>query len=82
MELTINTYRRAPELVADSAWFKSSYSNDSGGSCVEIADLTSSVAVRDSKDKKGPALVVSLAAWSSFVDLVQSGALDHGLMDN
>lgn len=43
----------------ESAWFKSSYSNDSGGNCVEVADLIPTqtlVAVRDSKLPHGPAL--------------------------
>ena len=38
---------------------------------MEIADLTSQVGVRDSKDKTGPALVVPAAAWSSFVGMVK-----------
>ncbi|MEW2634672.1 DUF397 domain-containing protein [Streptomyces sp. NPDC048389] len=57
----------APDVAEESAWFKSSYSNDSGGSCVEIADLTAQVGIRDSKDKQGPALVVPAGAWTSFV---------------
>ncbi|MEU1629339.1 DUF397 domain-containing protein [Streptomyces sp. NPDC020096] len=71
----------APDVAEESAWFKSSYSNDTGGSCVEIADLTSQVGIRDSKDKTGPALVVPTAAWSSFVDLVCSGDIDFGVVD-
>ncbi|MGH8571011.1 MAG: DUF397 domain-containing protein, partial [Gammaproteobacteria bacterium] len=39
-------------------WRKSSYSNGSGGACVEVADLNhGSRAVRDSKDPTGPALM-------------------------
>ncbi|WP_411142331.1 DUF397 domain-containing protein [Streptomyces sp. x-80] len=63
-------------MAEESAWFKSSHSNDTGGSCVEIADLTSQVAIRDSKNKSGPALVVPTAAWASFVGLVCSGSVD------
>ncbi|MGW5732901.1 MULTISPECIES: DUF397 domain-containing protein [Streptomyces] len=62
----------ALDVAPESAWHKSSYSNDSGGSCVEIAELAHEVGVRDSKDKSGPALVVTAAAWSSFVGLVRS----------
>lgn len=58
----------ALDVAEGSAWFKSSCSNDSGGACVEIADLTSQVGIRDSKNKTGPAL----AAWSSFVGAVQA----------
>ncbi|MFI7095442.1 DUF397 domain-containing protein [Streptomyces lydicus] len=71
MEVAINIIT-APNAAPESAWFKSSYSNDTGGSCVEVADLTSHVGIRDSKDKSGPSLVVPAAAWSSFVGLVRS----------
>lgn len=50
-----------------SEWFKSSYSNDQGGACVEVASCPSAVHVRDSKDKAGPTLAFSPAAWSAFV---------------
>ncbi|MEU9338197.1 DUF397 domain-containing protein [Streptomyces sp. NPDC048290] len=66
--------RTARDLAARAArwqWRKSSYSNDSGGNCLEIAHRDSSVGIRDSKYPKGPALVVSTAAWSSFVPLVR-----------
>lgn len=67
MEVAINTYITARDVAEESAWFKSSYSNDTGGACVEIADLTQQVGIRDSKDKEGPALVVPLASWREFV---------------
>ncbi|WP_447032640.1 DUF397 domain-containing protein [Streptomyces hypolithicus] len=60
-------------MAEESAWFKSSYSNDTGGSCVEIADLTSQVGIRDSKDKQGPALVVPRASWHTFVNSARVG---------
>jgi hypothetical protein len=47
-------------------WRKSSYSAKIEG-CVEVASLTDAVAVRDSKDPDGPALVVSPAAFARFV---------------
>ncbi|GGZ45081.1 hypothetical protein GCM10010387_44480 [Streptomyces inusitatus] len=53
--------------VPESAWFKSSYSGDTGNNCVEVAALAGRVGVRDSKVRSGPALVVPSAAWSSFV---------------
>ncbi|MFF3159096.1 DUF397 domain-containing protein [Streptomyces sp. NPDC057910] len=76
MEIAINTKITAPDVADESAWFKSSYSNDSGGNCIEIADLTGRVGIRDSKDKTGPALVVPAAAWSSFVGLARSGSTE------
>lgn len=72
MEVAINTHILAPDVAPEEAWFKSSYSNDTGGSCVEIADLTTQVGIRDSKDKQGPALLVPTASWTSFIDVVRT----------
>ncbi|MEU9480740.1 DUF397 domain-containing protein [Streptomyces sp. NPDC048191] len=68
-------------MAPESAWFKSSYSNDTGGNCIEIADRTTEVGIRDSKKKTGPALVVPATAWSSFISLVRSGDVDFGVVD-
>lgn len=52
----------------ESAWFKSSYSNDHGGNCVEGAHLRGGVmAVRDSKQPEGPAFTFQADAWTAFV---------------
>jgi hypothetical protein len=58
-----------------TVWRKSRRSNGSG-ECVEVAPLDEGqrVAVRDSKDPAGPALVVSPAEWRSFVARVKAGA--------
>ncbi|MET7888765.1 DUF397 domain-containing protein [Streptomyces avermitilis] len=67
----------APDVAEESAWFKSSYSNDTGGSCVEIAPLKDrQVGIRDSKDKQGPALVVPTSSWAAFLTVVQSGEFE------
>ena len=48
-------------------WRTSSYSGDTGGSCVEIAEVPSStVAVRDSKNPTGPILILRPAASLSW----------------
>ncbi|MBY8887271.1 DUF397 domain-containing protein [Streptomyces sp. PTM05] len=70
----------APQVAPEGAWFKSSYSGGGGNNCVEVADLTAAVGIRDSKDKAGPALVVSPKAWASFIDLVRSGEADFSLV--
>jgi hypothetical protein len=58
-----------PEL-AGAGWFKSSYSGN-GTNCVEAADLTRTrrrvVAVRDSKNPGGPALLFSAEAFAAFI---------------
>ncbi|WP_110946113.1 DUF397 domain-containing protein [Streptomyces avicenniae] len=57
-------------------WRKSSYSNQDGGACVEVATNQShAVPVRDSKDRCGPVLVVPSVGWSSFVSAVRAGGL-------
>jgi hypothetical protein len=51
-----------------AAWRKSSYSNQEGGNCVEVADgFPGVVPVRDSKDPHGPALVFPAASWTAFI---------------
>ncbi|MEH1013073.1 DUF397 domain-containing protein [Micromonospora sp. CPCC 206060] len=48
-------------------WHKSSHSG-ADGSCVEVAgNLPGLVAVRDSKDPAGPALVFDRPHWAVFV---------------
>jgi hypothetical protein len=48
-------------------WRKSSYSGTNGGNCVEVArNLPGVIAVRDSKDPGGPALVFTPADWEAF----------------
>ncbi|MGI5250474.1 DUF397 domain-containing protein [Actinacidiphila glaucinigra] len=48
-------------------WFTSSYSDDQGGNCVEVATTPQRVHVRDSKDPDGPALSFTPAAWAEFL---------------
>ena len=48
-------------------WRKSSYSGTNGGNCVEVArNLPGLIAVRDSKNPGGPALVFTPAVWEAF----------------
>jgi Domain of unknown function (DUF397) len=54
-------------MTANLAWFKSSYSGDNGGACIEIAACPETIHVRDSKDKSGPTLAFTPEAWSAFV---------------
>ncbi|MFC9746900.1 DUF397 domain-containing protein [Streptomyces niveus] len=60
-------------------WRKSSYSNSSGGECVEVSDdLAAVVPVRDSKNPHGPVLAFGASGWVSFVSAVKSGELREG----
>jgi hypothetical protein len=55
-------------------WRKSSYSNQEGGNCVEVADgFPGVVPVRDSKDLQRPALVFPATSWAAFIGELKAG---------
>ena len=72
---------RAPDL-SRATWRKSSYSNGSGGSCVEFAVLSRAagdrhdIAVRDSKDPQGPALTFTARQWRDLTAAIKAHELD------
>ncbi|GHJ29404.1 hypothetical protein TPA0910_38370 [Streptomyces hygroscopicus subsp. sporocinereus] len=62
----------APDL-STATWRKSSYSNNDGGICVEVADnLPGIVPVRDSKNPDGPVLIFPNDSWSTFIATLKS----------
>ncbi|BCJ38355.1 hypothetical protein Athai_58580 [Actinocatenispora thailandica] len=64
----------SPDL-SRARWRKSTRSGNSGN-CVEVAgNVPGIVAVRDSKDPHGPALVVVPAAFAAFAAAVKSANL-------
>jgi hypothetical protein len=64
----------SPDL-ASARWVKSSYS-ENGANCVEIARGATWVAMRDSKDPGGPALVVDRGAMERFLAGIRCGQFD------
>jgi Domain of unknown function (DUF397) len=49
--------------LSRAEWHKSSYSSQDGN-CVEVAtNLPRTVAIRDSKDPEGPAMLIRAAEW-------------------
>jgi hypothetical protein len=57
-------------------WRKATYSTGNGGACVEVAsNLPRIIAVRDSKDPAGPALVFTPAEWRAFTAGLRAGQL-------
>lgn len=59
--------------LTHAVWRKSSYSSAHGGNCVEVAaGGPGIVAVRDSKDPDGPALLFTAAEWRSFTAQLRS----------
>lgn len=53
-------------MNAAPKWFKSSYSGDEGGACLEIAATPTTIHIRDSKNPTGPHLTVSATTWAAF----------------
>ncbi|MER6091179.1 DUF397 domain-containing protein [Streptomyces bluensis] len=51
-------------------WFKSSYSSDEGGNCIEVALQSFTVHIRDSKTPTTPHLTVTPTAWTAFLGSV------------
>lgn len=61
-----------------AVWRKSSLSGGNGGQCVEVAtNLPGTVAIRDSKDHHGPALLFTPGAWGTFTDGIKTGQFDQ-----
>ncbi|MGH8934325.1 MAG: DUF397 domain-containing protein [Egibacteraceae bacterium] len=58
-------------------WRKSRHSNPSGN-CVEVGELPHGrVAVRNSRDPAGPALIYTRAELAAFIHGVKTGDFDH-----
>ncbi|MGM0353189.1 DUF397 domain-containing protein [Streptomyces sp. ECR3] len=67
-------------MSAELAWFKSSYSDSSGGACLEVAhsphtshhtDAEATVHLRDSKlGVRSPCFGVPVSAWAAFLGYV------------
>ncbi|MEH0546396.1 DUF397 domain-containing protein [Streptomyces sp. B21-105] len=58
--------------LSQVTWRKSSYSNTTGGECLEVADhIPAVVPVRDSKNPERGAVLFGLGAWASFVDALK-----------
>jgi len=62
------------DLLA-ATWRKSTRSTGGGSNCVEVACLPSRIAVRDSKNPEGAALIVSPAVFRELTDEIRRGTL-------
>jgi hypothetical protein len=75
----MNRYRNGVSAVSIDGveWIKSSASTTTGH-CVELAALTNgNVAMRNSRDPQGPALVYSAAEIAAFITAAKSGGFDR-----
>lgn len=67
------------ELLTGAQWRKSRYSG-AMGNCVEVAPLAGGdIAMRNSRDPQGPALVYTRAEIEAFVAGVKDGEFDDML---
>jgi len=57
--------------LSRARWRKSTHSGDAN-TCVEAAPLPGVIAVRDSKNPAGPALLFDPAVWASFTSSVKN----------
>ncbi|WP_435609252.1 DUF397 domain-containing protein [Streptomyces sp. C10-9-1] len=70
---TFDLARSVPDTSV-LVWRKSTYSNTSGGDCLEVADgVSGAVPVRDSTRPEGPVVVVGAGAWALFVGGLRRG---------
>lgn len=69
-------YNGMPANSVEGRWRKSSYSN-SQGNCVEFsAQADGSVAMRNSRDPRGPALLYTRAEITALIQGVKDGEFD------
>jgi hypothetical protein len=61
----------------DSAQWRKSSLSGSCDNCVEVAFVGEAIAIRDSKDPNGPALVYTQAEWAAFLGGVRGGEFDR-----
>jgi hypothetical protein len=60
--------------LAGVRWRKSARSGPTGGNCVEVAFLAGGdVALRNSRQPDGPALVFTTAEWDAFIGGARDG---------
>jgi hypothetical protein len=57
-------------------WRKSSHSSTQEGACVELADLTTAIGVRDSKNPNAGIIQLNRAAFTALADRIRAGDLD------
>ncbi|MCX4575730.1 DUF397 domain-containing protein [Streptomyces sp. NBC_01571] len=59
--------------TTELTWFKSSYSNNEGEACLEIATTPTAIHIRDSKNPAdaAPTLAVTPTTWTAFLRTVR-----------
>jgi len=60
-------------------WRTSSYTGNGGGNCVEVGHAARMILVRDTKDRTGPMLRFTPAAWRGFAERVKRSLVSRGV---
>jgi hypothetical protein len=75
VQQTIETKGMTVDL-SEARWFKSTRSGPNCDNCVEVAFVGEAIALRDSKDPAGPALIFTQGEWDAFVGGAKDGEFD------
>ena len=62
--------------LSQARWVKSTHSGPDSDNCVEVAFVGEAIAVRDSRNPEGPALIFTPAEWDAFVGGAKDGEFD------
>jgi hypothetical protein len=62
--------------LSRAQWFKSTRSGPNSDNCVEVAFIDQAIAVRDSQNPEGAALIFTPAEWDAFVGGAKDGEFD------
>ncbi|MEU8125196.1 DUF397 domain-containing protein [Spirillospora sp. NPDC049024] len=62
--------------LSRARWRKASRSSASGSDCVEIAQVSDLIAIRDSKAPNGPTVVIDRKAWRTLTNRAHRGELE------
>jgi hypothetical protein len=62
--------------LSRAVWQRSSQRDDAEN-CVEVAFIDDAIAVRDSRDPDGPALIYTRDEWDAFIGGVKDGEFDE-----
>ncbi|HET6529274.1 MAG TPA: DUF397 domain-containing protein [Actinoplanes sp.] len=73
MEVTAKGFRLD---LSHAQWIKSTRSGSDSDNCVEVAFVEDAIAVRDSRNPAGPALLFTAAEWDAFVGGAKDGEFD------
>ncbi|MEV6342110.1 DUF397 domain-containing protein [Actinoplanes sp. NPDC051851] len=62
--------------LSRARWLRSAGGDAADGNSVEVAFVDGAIAVRDSKNPAGPALIFTAAEWDAFVGGAKDGEFD------